>query len=235
MTEAEWLGCKHPGSMLASLPGGRMSQRKARLYGAACCRRLWDQLPEEGRWAVEVAELYADGLAGAEDLEAARTAARVACGGRVPPAVLAVLHLAGEGPLRDNATLIITCDAADAAFCAGYAGADAGELIIRRRIDGVPTPADAVWAAEEEAQAALLRCALGNPFRPVTLKPSWLTPAVRALAQGIYEDRRFADLPVLADALEEAGCTSADVLAHCRGPGEHVRGCWVVDLVLGKG
>ena len=54
------------------------------------------------------------------------------------------------------------------------------------------------------------------------------------LAQAIYEERRFGDLPVLADALEEAGCTDADILSHCRGPGPHVRGCWVVDLLLGK-
>jgi hypothetical protein len=57
---------------------------------------------------------------------------------------------------------------------------------------------------------------------------------VTALAQSIYDQRRFADMPILADALAEAGCTNADVLNHCRQPGEHVRGCWVVDLLLGK-
>jgi hypothetical protein len=76
---------------------------------------------------------------------------------------------------------------------------------------------------------------LGNPFRPVTLDPAWRTPAVVQLARSLYEERRFEDMPVLADALEEAGCQDAAVLEHCRGPGPHVRGCWVVDLVLGKG
>jgi hypothetical protein len=88
--------------------------------------------------------------------------------------------------------------------------------------------------AERPTQAALLRDIFGNPFRPVTLDPTWLTPTVKALAQAIYEERTFTDLPVIADALEDAGCANADILDHCRPPGEHVRGCWAVDLVLGK-
>ncbi len=72
------------------------------------------------------------------------------------------------------------------------------------------------------------------PFRPVALKPAWRTATVTGLARAIYEDRAFDRLPILGDALEEAGCTHADILRHCRFGGEHVRGCWVVDLVLGK-
>jgi hypothetical protein len=74
----------------------------------------------------------------------------------------------------------------------------------------------------------------GNPFRPITLDPAWQTANVRALAQAIYDDRAFERMPILGDALEDAGCTHADILTHCRQPGEHVRGCWVVDLVLAK-
>ncbi len=74
----------------------------------------------------------------------------------------------------------------------------------------------------------------GNPFRPIAADPAWLTPTVQSIATAIYEDRAFDSLPILADALEEAGCTNVDMLLHCRKPGEHVRGCWVVDLVLGK-
>ena len=74
----------------------------------------------------------------------------------------------------------------------------------------------------------------GNPFRPIVADHAWLTPTVQSIASAIYQDRAFDRLPILADALEEAGCTNADVLLHCRQPGEHVRGCWVVDLVLGK-
>jgi hypothetical protein len=91
----------------------------------------------------------------------------------------------------------------------------------------------ATWG-EQLCQAALIRDPFGNPFRPVALCPSWLTVGVRALARAIYEDRTFDLLPLLADALEEAGCTNPAVLDHCRDPGEHVRGCWALDLVLGK-
>jgi len=96
--------------------------------------------------------------------------------------------------------------------------------------------ADALEQPESEraAQAILLRDIFGNPFHPVAFDPAWRTEAVVGLARGAYEDRAFDRLPVLADALEDAGCADAAVLAHCRGPGPHVRGCWVVDLVLGK-
>jgi hypothetical protein len=80
----------------------------------------------------------------------------------------------------------------------------------------------------------LVRDIFGNPFRPVTLDPAWQTGNVRALAQAIYDDRAFERMPILGDALEDAGCDNADVLSHCRQPGEHARGCWVVDLVLAK-
>ena len=84
-------------------------------------------------------------------------------------------------------------------------------------------------------QCLLLRDIFGNPFRPVAFAPSWRSSSVVALARAMYESREFAAMPVLADALEEAGCDAADILAHCRNPhGVHVRGCWVVDLVLGK-
>jgi hypothetical protein len=82
--------------------------------------------------------------------------------------------------------------------------------------------------------SAMMREVLANPFRPVSLDPAWRTPAVLHLAQAIYDDRAFNQLPILADALEEAGCASRDVLDHCRSPGPHVRGCWAVDLVLNK-
>jgi hypothetical protein len=83
--------------------------------------------------------------------------------------------------------------------------------------------------------AHLLRCVAGNPFRPVAFDPEWRTSTAVALAQQMYESRDFSAMPILADALQDAGCDSDDILAHCRGPGPHVRGCWVVDLVLGKG
>ena len=82
-------------------------------------------------------------------------------------------------------------------------------------------------------EMAVLRCVF-HPFRPLTFDPAWRSESSVALASAIYAERAFDRLPILADALEEAGCDHADVLAHCRGPGPHVRGCWVVDLLLGK-
>ena len=87
---------------------------------------------------------------------------------------------------------------------------------------------------EPREQVKLLRDIIGNPFRAVTIDPSWRTEAVVGLAAGMYESRNFSPMPVLADALEDAGCTSPDLLAHCRKAGPHARGCWVVDLVFGR-
>jgi hypothetical protein len=84
-------------------------------------------------------------------------------------------------------------------------------------------------------EARILRDVFGPlPLHAVTLKPAWRTSNVTALAQSIYDDRAFDRLPILADALEDAGCDNADILNHCRSGGEHVRGCWAVDLVLEK-
>jgi hypothetical protein len=83
-------------------------------------------------------------------------------------------------------------------------------------------------------QAGFLRDIFANPFRPAAFDPAWRTPIVRRLAEAIYDERAFDRLPILADALEEAGCANADILSHLRGPGPHVQGCWVLDLVLGK-
>ncbi len=82
--------------------------------------------------------------------------------------------------------------------------------------------------------ADMMRCIFGNPFRPVAFDPSWLTSTAVAIAQGMYESRDFSAMPILADALQDAGCDNADILDHCRGVGPHVRGCWVIDQLLGK-
>jgi hypothetical protein len=98
--------------------------------------------------------------------------------------------------------------------------------------------APATLRAEQERQANFVRDVFGPLlFRTVPVDPLWLAwndGTVVRLAQAIYDERAFDRLPVLADALEEAGCDNADILVHCRWPGEHVRGCWPVDLILGK-
>lgn len=84
------------------------------------------------------------------------------------------------------------------------------------------------------SKATLLDVFGSLPFRPITVAPEWLTSTVVALASGIYEEKAFDRMPILADAMMDAGCDNDDILSHCRQPGEHVKGCWVVDLVLGK-
>jgi hypothetical protein len=94
------------------------------------------------------------------------------------------------------------------------------------------------YAADENgAQCRLLRCLFGNPYRPVTCDPAWRTwddGCVPKIARAVYAGRRFEDLPVLGDALLDAGCDEETVLEHCRRPGEHARGCWLLDLLLAK-
>jgi hypothetical protein len=89
-------------------------------------------------------------------------------------------------------------------------------------------------AALRRATATLRRDIFGNPFRPAAFSPSWRTDTAVTLARIMYDSRDFSAMPILADALQDAGCDSDDILNHCRGDGTHVRGCWVVDLVLGK-
>ncbi len=87
---------------------------------------------------------------------------------------------------------------------------------------------------QESQLCDVIRDIFGNPFRPVAFDPDWRTSDAVAISRGMYESRDFAAMPILADALQDAGCENADILDHCRGPGPHVRGCWVVDQVLGK-
>ena len=99
----------------------------------------------------------------------------------------------------------------------------------------VPHQARQIQTCEWSIQCSLIRDIFGNPFRPETIYSAWLTPRVVIEAQAIYDERAFERMPVLGDALEDAGCTNVDIVQHCRRPAEHVRGCWAVDLVLGKG
>src|SRR5262249_49188307 len=87
-----------------------------------------------------------------------------------------------------------------------------------------------VWAE----LASLLRDVIPSPFHPVLLDPAWRTPTVISIGTVIYDERQFEDLPILADALEEAGCSQEEILSHCRGPGPHARGCWLLEAILGR-
>jgi hypothetical protein len=234
VTEAEWLACTDPRTMLEVL-GGKTSDRKSRLFVVACCRRISSFMTDNrSQTAVDVAEGFADGLANRRERKAAIEAALAAMKD-ADAAARKASAAGGEkrwGSFNAAFTALIAVsrggyDPWDAANAAGYAV----ELLVGTPKDG-----------EHVAQAALVLDIFGNPFRPVSIDPAWQTPTVVALAQAAYDNRTLpagtfepARLAVLADALEEAGCDNADLLGHLRGPGPHVRGCWAVDLLLGKG
>jgi hypothetical protein len=117
----------------------------------------------------------------------------------------------------------------------GSATRDELDLAIQAA-DAVPNHVwqDAWDSITPHRQVQVLQDLFGNPFRPARIVPSWRTPNVVNLAQEIYDNRAFDRLPSMADALVDAGCDNQEILAHCRGPGPHVRGCWAVDLLLGK-
>ncbi|HEY7330949.1 MAG TPA: hypothetical protein VH592_25150 [Gemmataceae bacterium] len=228
-TEAEWLTCTDPLKMLRYLLG-RTSDRKLRLFAVACCRRIWHLLIDKrSREAVEVAERYADGRATDEELETASDAAHA-----VWDADMERASTEGKWDRRSRLPYYNASAAAyNVAIPLGWWGA-APAFVDPDKIARETVPDT---SAEGAAQCVLLRDIFGNPFRPVTLHSTWLVwqgGTIPNLGQAIYDDRAFDRLPILADALEEAGCTNADVLAHCRQPWEHVRGCWAVDLLLGK-
>ncbi len=215
MTEVEWLASADPGPMLEFLRG-KVSERKMRLFCCACCRRAWGRLGRGGRRAVEIGERYADGQAGFWGSLRGEFLALFKPGGPERTAVGIVVNPWPRGPKTRVAV----------------------PQVVAREIRG-----DDPTGEEAAAQAGLLRDVIGPlPFRVrwvwqrrgLSVSPEWLTSTVVALAAGIYAERAFDRLPILADALQDAGCEHPDILAHCRSDGPHVRGCWVVDLVLGK-
>lgn len=223
MTETDWLACTtNPARMLHFL-NGKTRDRKFRLFAVACCRSILRRLPAhtvEVEEVIGVAEKFAEGVTAGVDLLAIwrRT-----------------LLWDDEDRSASQACLPEARWAAEESAIA--ATRIALEYWVRSHPERRSREARAVKRAENVTQVAVLRCIFGNPFRPVTVSPAWLRwndATVPKIAQSIYDDRRFEDLPILADALEDAGCDNEDILAHCRSEGPHVRGCWVVDLLLGK-
>jgi hypothetical protein len=233
MTEAEWLACNDPLEMLEALSG----VRSMRLFACACCRRIWRLMTDERcRRAVEVAERFADGEATEEERQAAdadcvemdREATAKAIEANVESVASSVASAAG-GAVGPDWTFDV--ERADMFY---FADNPAEAVQVEQRSSDAKK-------AEFAAQVALIHEIFGNPYRPVSVDPAWLTADVVALAHAAYAERILPEghlepqrLAVLADALEEAGCADASILAHLRGEGPHVRGCWVIDLVLGK-
>jgi hypothetical protein len=226
MTEEAWLACDgDPGPMLEFVRS-KTFDRKHRLFACAVCRGLGDLLTDPcSRQAVQIGEQFADGLVDPDALAAAEEEL---------DEVLS-RSTSKDDPLYSANYAAWWTTASLEEDLAGYIAdqtAKWADQAVRKRA-GL-----SAYQAELKRQCDLLHCLFGNPFRPVSLVPAWLAwndSTLPRLAQTIYEDRSFDLLPILADALEEAGCGNPDMLAHCRRPGEHARGCWVVDLLLGKG
>lgn len=229
MTEEEWLDeDAYVGEMLDWLKEtDRAAPRKLRLYACVWGRLMWEAYGHKThKRVVELAEDYADGLITSEELSAA--------------VEIAVEYREAYETTEDQASVCpgrvafatADADAASAAWDAYYHGSDVYEYLRYAPIPDLP----------DGASVRMLREIVGNPFRPSTVDPAWLTyhdGAVAKLARSAYDERNLPygtldleRLAVLADALEEAGCADRAVLDHLRDKTDHYRGCWVVDLIL---
>jgi hypothetical protein len=199
--------------MLDAVPVGT-SDRRFRLFAVGCFAIYREQFrPKRLRKTVRIGERYADGEVTDVDLRRAAWSAQAT---------------AGERTLRDG----VQSDS-ESTPREWFVRALVRAAVSVSAEDVVRSSLRLPSFGRLEDEAHLFRDIFGNPFRPVIFDPSWRTSTVLVLARGIYTDRAFDRLPILADALQDAGCDDPDILGHCRGPGPHVRGCWVVDLVLG--
>jgi hypothetical protein len=251
--DIEWLTCEDPGPMLAFLRG-KVGGRKFRLFACACCRRVGHLLSDErSARAVGVAVQAArrEAAAASEVTRSVRAMRDAAWGDAIvvrdheaareaaPDAAWAVEQAAAgaERTLEPDALYGATEAVWRCGRAAWHSACDAADPIFGHASSAAAEAGAAARRAEGRRQAHLLRDLVGLlPFVPVEVDPGWLVwdgGLVPKLARALYDEGRFEDLPVLADALEDAGCDSRPLLRHCREPGHHVRGCWAVDLVLG--
>jgi hypothetical protein len=215
MTEAEWLNCVDP-ELLLQQCREKLGRRREGLFATAICNRIRRLLTDPvSVSALEVVEAYADNTVSYATL---RRAAGLAAG--VYDADLA-------GTPHEQAERY-------AAAAVAHAGGRVHPSLWALRSAITAARLCEMDHVDKPAFAFILRDIFGNPFRPVAIDPSWLTSTVISLATGIYAEKAFDRMPILADALQDAGCANEGVLNHCRQAGEHVRGCWVIDLLLGK-
>lgn len=229
MTETEWLECVDPCPMLEYLNAhDLLSNRKQRLFDCACVRRIWHLLHDpRGRRAVEAAERYADGDASLDELRETQAIALAAADAQTtlyPPGTpdsFTVLAAAAETTWEFRSGADPIRHAAEALAWEGLNYNVRSERLLARN----------KLAEEKKTQASLLREIVGNPYLKHSISPSFVA---EELARGIYMKGEFGILPTLGEALQKDGCDSPKILAHCWLPGPHVKGCWVVDFVLGN-
>ena len=218
MTETEWKNSNDPAPMLKFLRG-KASDRKLRLFSAACFRRLVPLLPDlRQQQVIETLEQLAEGT---------------------------VTLAESEGLIREVRRLIPPDDRHPSSWFRGEPSADHLHyigLMLFREFRSKSIAAHAVeaakgladWSAELQEQVQLMKCIVGDPFHTKSIDPRWLTSATLSSAQTIYEERVFDRLPDLANIMEDAGCDDVEILTHCRAQEPHAKGCWVIDLTLGK-
>jgi hypothetical protein len=237
--EQLWLTSTQPQQLLAILHRRPRSQersvrgRKFQFFALACARMV-SPVYTRGAFvtALEIAERYLMGWEEAENLNRALQEAMMARD--------EAEHEHQTGPQQGGADgFPVLHAAAVAARVAFHAAAHGWHPSLISKVRDALAFAGHIRGPDDLARylaelADPLRDIFGNPFRPLTFDAAWLTSTAVSLARGMYESRDFGAMPILADALQDAGCDSEDVLNHCRAPGPHVRGCWVVDLVLGK-
>jgi hypothetical protein len=219
MTEDAYLKCSDLDELLTEFGTDHLNyRRKFRLLAVACCQPIAGKVTDVAhKHALAVAESFADGLIELEDLRRVRSTA-----------------FNSDLDQSSYALAAIRATLRDSPVAAAREAAHQAIQEVWKRVKGGWETAPARKAEAKRHQCALFRDIFGNPFRPVWLDSRWGTCDVVGLARGIDEERAFDRLPVLADALMDAGCDDEQMLDHCRGGGPHVPGCWVVDLVLGK-
>jgi hypothetical protein len=238
MSEHDWMKSTNPGRLLSFLHT-HLSARRRRLFACACCRTARALLDDKPTWeAVLLAERFADGLATARELDDAREAVNQLYADtyeRVPRHAIRATIRCSITAAKDLRQLNFTW--ADVALALELTSIPPDELYEASEEweDAANNPFWETDLIPGEEMAHLLRDIVGNPFQRVAFDPAWRTSDVVALARGIYDDRAFDRMPILADALQDAGCNNRDILNHCRNTSKlHTRGCWVVDLALGK-
>jgi hypothetical protein len=232
MTEEEWLACDNPEPMLR-LIGNRASARKLRYFAIICSYRAYYLIP---RWYYDRVRREEGDLL--SFIKLAEQCAYGALNRDKLPASPFPNIITGNQNLLEVAIRLAACPTGDtiesAVSVARYAALAVQDSVASNWTWDQWVPAGNVRAEEASEQTKYVRDIFGNPFRPVAFSPSWHTDTVVTLAQQMYDSRDFGAMPILADALQDAGCDNDDILSHCRSNGSHVRGCWVVDLVLGK-
>jgi hypothetical protein len=223
----DWFTIKNP-DPLFDLLGDLTTERKLRLFLVACARSVLPSSPDEQTMnALETAEQFGDGLVTSSRLSRVRKEiidSHATRRKRWP--VLYSAHIRSVPAWHATREKIARAAREGSRTCAWSS----------QRTVVFPGSVQMAYPAEElMKQANFLRDIFGNPFQPISFDPAWRTANTIGLASAMYESREFSNMPILADALEEAGCDQPDFLAHCRGEqATHVRGCWVVDWVLGK-